>query len=164
MSILGITLDLNVYGFLDALDRHFTPNFIDDESRYRFGAQPEMMRWNLRRLADALSGQPFAEDHESDRRSWLGRGGARHDDDGTPRESQWLGEAAVARELARFGPRYEECFAARMQLKLGAPSSVRSLKWSSLSTSAAAYHPSSPAPGHIVHAVHAVDAVAAQIG
>ena len=119
MSILGITLDLNVYGFLDALDRHFTPNFIDDESRYRFGAQPDMMRWNLRRLADALSGQPFVEDHESDRRSWLGRG--------TPRESEWLGEAAVARELARFGPRYEECFAARMQLKLGAPSSVRAV-------------------------------------
>ena len=55
MSILGITLDMNVYGFMEAYDEGYVANHIDDESRYAFGKQAEMMRWNLRQLASALN-------------------------------------------------------------------------------------------------------------
>ena len=57
MSILGISLDLNVYGFISGYSPSFVANKVDDEGRYAFGKQAEMMRWNLQRLADALSGR-----------------------------------------------------------------------------------------------------------
>jgi hypothetical protein len=40
MSILGITLDLNVYGFMERFDGAYTPNLVDDESMYKYEAQP----------------------------------------------------------------------------------------------------------------------------
>ena len=40
MSILGITNDLNVFGFMEHFDGGYTPNQIDDESMYAFDAQP----------------------------------------------------------------------------------------------------------------------------
>eukprot|EP00750_Incisomonas_marina_P014772 INCI17856.2.p1 GENE.INCI17856.2~~INCI17856.2.p1 ORF type:complete len:620 (-),score=86.42 INCI17856.2:2342-4201(-) len=52
MSLLGFTMDLNVFGFMERFDREYTANFIDSESRYRYDRQPEMMRWNLRKLAE----------------------------------------------------------------------------------------------------------------
>ena len=51
-SLLGFTMDLNVFGFMERFDREYTANFIDSESRYRYDRQPEMMRWNLRKLAE----------------------------------------------------------------------------------------------------------------
>ena len=75
MSILGITLDLNVYGFVSAYDEGFTPNKVDDDGRYSFGQQPRMMRWNLQRLADALSGRrggkPLSEAAAAAAGDWL---------------------------------------------------------------------------------------------
>ena len=38
-SILSITIDVNVYGFINNYDPSFTPNFIDDQGRYAFGQQ-----------------------------------------------------------------------------------------------------------------------------
>ena len=56
MSILGLTIDYGPYGWIDDFDAGWTPNTTDAAGRrYCFGRQPEVARWNLERLADALS-------------------------------------------------------------------------------------------------------------
>ena len=56
MSILGLTIDYGPYGWIDNFDPAWTPNTTDSEGRrYCFGRQAEVARWNLERLADALS-------------------------------------------------------------------------------------------------------------
>lgn len=56
MSILGLTIDYGPYGWVDDFDPAWTPNTTDANGRrYCFGRQPEIARWNLERLADALS-------------------------------------------------------------------------------------------------------------
>ncbi len=62
MSILGLTIDYGPYGWVDNFDPGWTPNTTDAGGRrYAFGRQPEIARWNLERLADAL-GAVFADD------------------------------------------------------------------------------------------------------
>ena len=56
MSILGLTIDYGPYGWVDNFDPAWTPNTTDASSRrYCFARQPEIARWNLERLADALT-------------------------------------------------------------------------------------------------------------
>lgn len=56
MSILGLTIDYGPYGWLEDFDPAWTPNTTDaDGRRYCFARQPEIARWNLERLAEALS-------------------------------------------------------------------------------------------------------------
>lgn len=56
MSILGLTIDYGPYGWVDNFDLGWTPNTTDAfGKRYSFGRQPEIARWNLERLADALA-------------------------------------------------------------------------------------------------------------
>jgi uncharacterized protein YdiU (UPF0061 family) len=56
LSILGLTIDYGPYGWIDAYDPDWTPNTTDAGGRrYRFGWQPAVARWNLVRLAQALS-------------------------------------------------------------------------------------------------------------
>jgi uncharacterized protein YdiU (UPF0061 family) len=56
MSILGLTIDYGPYGWIDNFDADWTPNTTDrDRRRYRFGQQPQVVFWNLSRLAGALS-------------------------------------------------------------------------------------------------------------
>ena len=56
MSILGLTIDYGPYGWLEEFDPAWTPNTTDAHGRrYCFARQPEIARWNLERLADALS-------------------------------------------------------------------------------------------------------------
>jgi len=55
MSILGLTIDYGPYGWVDNFDPGWTPNTTDAAGRrYCFGRQPDIARWNLERLADAL--------------------------------------------------------------------------------------------------------------
>lgn len=55
MSILGQTIDYGPYGWLEEYDPVWTPNYIDNQGRrYSYGNQPEICRWNLYRLANAL--------------------------------------------------------------------------------------------------------------
>jgi len=55
MSILGLTIDYGPYGWVDNFDPVWTPNTTDgDGRRYCFGRQPEIARWNLECLANAL--------------------------------------------------------------------------------------------------------------
>jgi uncharacterized protein YdiU (UPF0061 family) len=56
MSILGLTIDYGPYGWMDNFDPRWTPNTTDAEMhRYCLGKQPRVARWNLERLAEALS-------------------------------------------------------------------------------------------------------------
>lgn len=55
MSILGLTIDYGPYGWLEGYDHGWTPNTTDSQfKRYRYGAQPEIVQWNLLQLANAL--------------------------------------------------------------------------------------------------------------
>lgn len=55
MSILGLTIDYGPYGWVDNFDPGWTPNTTDGNGkRYCFGRQPEIARWNLECLANAL--------------------------------------------------------------------------------------------------------------
>lgn len=55
MSILGLTIDYGPYGWLEGFDFGWTPNTTDREfKRYKFGTQPEIVHWNLFKLANAL--------------------------------------------------------------------------------------------------------------
>ena len=55
MSILGLTIDYGPYGWLESFDLGWTPNTTDaGMKRYRYGAQPQVVAWNLIQLANAL--------------------------------------------------------------------------------------------------------------
>eukprot|EP01043_Picozoa_sp_COSAG02_P007508 COSAG02_NODE_225_length_28184_cov_16.570981_9_plen_737_part_00 len=117
MSILCLSLDLNVYGFMEQYNEGYVPNKIDDEGRYAFGSQVEIMRWNLMRLASALGGTSYPQDYESDRRSWSKAGQL----DGFPDRSGWLSASARAAQLNAFDGVYSRCLEARRRLRLGLP-------------------------------------------
>ena len=56
-SLLGLTIDYGPYGWLEPYDPDWTPNTTDAHGRrYRFGAQPQVMAWNLAQLAQVLVG------------------------------------------------------------------------------------------------------------
>jgi len=54
MSILGLTLDYGPFGFVDFYDPGFICNGSDKEGRYAFEKQPEICKWNLSKLAEAI--------------------------------------------------------------------------------------------------------------
>ncbi|RDD45352.1 Selenoprotein O [Trichoplax sp. H2] len=55
MSIAGITIDYGPFGFLDVYDPDYVCNASDDGGRYAFINQPEVCKWNLSKLAEALA-------------------------------------------------------------------------------------------------------------
>lgn len=54
MSILGLTIDYGPFGFLDSYDPRHICNHTDTQGRYAYHRQPEIGRWNLFALAQAL--------------------------------------------------------------------------------------------------------------
>ncbi len=63
MSVLGLTIDYGPYGWLEDYDHGWTPNTTDrTNKRYRFGTQPQIVLWNLLKLANAL--YPLIEEAE----------------------------------------------------------------------------------------------------
>ncbi|TYP75298.1 protein adenylyltransferase SelO [Aquimarina intermedia] len=63
MSILGLTIDYGPYGWLEGYDHGWTPNTTDRQyRRYRYGTQPDLVLWNLYKLANAL--YPLIQDVE----------------------------------------------------------------------------------------------------
>ncbi|MDQ7046937.1 MAG: YdiU family protein [Sulfurovum sp.] len=59
MSIAGLTIDYGPYAFLDDFRHENVSNHTDTEGRYSFTNQPEVAKWNLQRLMQALS--PLAD-------------------------------------------------------------------------------------------------------
>uniref|UniRef100_A0A8C5KEU8 Selenoprotein O n=1 Tax=Jaculus jaculus TaxID=51337 RepID=A0A8C5KEU8_JACJA len=54
MSILGLTIDYGPFGFLDRYDPNHVCNASDNAGRYTYNKQPEVCKWNLQKLAEAL--------------------------------------------------------------------------------------------------------------
>ncbi len=54
MSILGLTLDYGVFGFMQTYDPAYSPNVNDDQNRYAFDQQVEVACWNCLALAESL--------------------------------------------------------------------------------------------------------------
>ncbi|KAM3925321.1 protein adenylyltransferase SelO, mitochondrial [Leptodactylus fuscus] len=54
MSIVGVTIDYGPYGFLDRYDPEHICNGSDNMGRYTYNKQPEICKWNLGKLAEAL--------------------------------------------------------------------------------------------------------------
>eukprot|EP00400_MALV-I_sp_L67-5_P001341 gene1341-386_t len=55
MALTGITIDLNVFGWVDEWDRAWTPNFIDEDRRYSLGNQTDRVYENIERLLEAVT-------------------------------------------------------------------------------------------------------------
>ena len=55
MSIDGRTIDYGPFAFLDDYDSSYICNHTDKDGRYSFKNQPSVARWNLQRLAIAIS-------------------------------------------------------------------------------------------------------------
>lgn len=54
MSIVGLTIDYGPFGFLDRYDPDHVCNASDTAGRYSYSKQPEVCKWNLQKLAEAL--------------------------------------------------------------------------------------------------------------
>jgi uncharacterized protein YdiU (UPF0061 family) len=54
MSILGLTIDYGPYAFMEHYNPEFICNYSDQDGRYSFENQPKMVKWNLKKLAEAL--------------------------------------------------------------------------------------------------------------
>ncbi|XP_021114409.1 selenoprotein O isoform X4 [Heterocephalus glaber] len=54
MSIMGLTMDYGPFGFLDRYDPDHVCNASDNAGRYTYSKQPEVCKWNLQKLAEAL--------------------------------------------------------------------------------------------------------------
>jgi len=54
MSLLGITMDLGHFGFMEAYDKDWICNPNDSTGRYKFGDQPSIAMWNLKKMSDAF--------------------------------------------------------------------------------------------------------------
>ncbi|KAM8779441.1 protein adenylyltransferase SelO, mitochondrial [Rhynchonycteris naso] len=55
MSIVGLTIDYGPFGFLDRYDPDHVCNASDNAGRYAYSKQPEVCKWNLEKLAEALA-------------------------------------------------------------------------------------------------------------
>jgi uncharacterized protein YdiU (UPF0061 family) len=75
MSIMGLTIDYGPFAFMEGYDpgqsirvtfllyADFTPNGSDYASRYAWKEQKEIIKWNLKKLSEAL--EPFVPREES---------------------------------------------------------------------------------------------------
>uniref|UniRef100_A0A670JAC1 Selenoprotein O n=2 Tax=Podarcis muralis TaxID=64176 RepID=A0A670JAC1_PODMU len=54
MSIVGLTIDYGPFGFMDRYDPEHICNGSDNSGRYAYNKQPEICKWNLGKLAEAL--------------------------------------------------------------------------------------------------------------
>jgi len=55
MSVLGLTIDYGPFGFMEAFDADYACNASDGGGRYTYRRQPEMCRWNVEKLLEALA-------------------------------------------------------------------------------------------------------------
>ena len=157
MAASGISIDMNVFGLIHDFGQraeHFTPNYIDDSSRYSFGRQHKMALWNLQRVGDVLTGKNmyFGERERKDmhiskiqQRVLL-----------EPDQEGWLSSTMVEKELDKFQSRYQHCYETRIRWRMGFATSTltssnavdRWMKW--MSDANVDYHLASRALGEFV--------------
>jgi len=57
MSVLGLTIDYGPFGWMDYFNKRHICNTSDQGGRYSYENQPQVCKWNLWKLAEALD--PF---------------------------------------------------------------------------------------------------------
>ncbi|XP_067915261.1 selenoprotein O1 isoform X3 [Heterodontus francisci] len=65
MSIVGLTIDYGPFGFMDRFDPDYICNGSDNRGRYAYNQQPEICKWNLSKLAEALVPELPLEESQS---------------------------------------------------------------------------------------------------
>ncbi len=138
MSITGLTLDYGPYGWLDNFDPSWTPNTTDAQGRrYCFARQPEIARWNLQQLANALSLLPDASDSvgkrgeigESDESGWANEGLAHYDRVYQQHSQQMLADKfGLDHWQENDGPLINEAFALLQQADVDMTEFFKTLK------------------------------------
>merc|ERR1712129_497629 len=81
----------------------------DDEARYAFGKQPAIAKWNLEKLANALTGEGGENVHPQSGPASANANG-------------WLPVATAQEVLSQFDNVFQECFHYRILIRLGLPS------------------------------------------
>ena len=114
MSVFGVTIDMNVFGLITdyGTSHDFSPNFIDDDKRYKFGHQQKMAAWNLARVGDALMGKTrfVGGDRDSDSET---------NKKTTSAHDYFLTPEKVRQQIAEFNGRYQLCYEARLKWRIG---------------------------------------------
>ncbi len=54
MSMANLTIDFGPFAFIDYFSKDYVSNATDEHERYSYRRQPQIVRWNLERLAEAL--------------------------------------------------------------------------------------------------------------
>ncbi|KKB63133.1 hypothetical protein WM40_12745 [Robbsia andropogonis] len=106
MSIIGLTIDYGPFGFLDGFDARHICNHTDTHGRYAYHRQPEIGRWNLFALAQALLPLIATPDAAS----------------AMPEAGTTEADAAIAltkSALTPYGEQFNRYYQARMTAKLG---------------------------------------------
>lgn len=67
-TLSGETIDYGPCAFMESYDPHTCFSSIDTQGRYRFGRQPDMLGWNLARLAESLL--PLIDDSPDTALAW----------------------------------------------------------------------------------------------
>jgi uncharacterized protein YdiU (UPF0061 family) len=115
MAAIGITMDMNVFGLIDEYTNQaneFTANYIDDGRRYKFGNQPTMGEWNLKRLGDVFLGKRrFVGEDRGNKRGAIDGDG----DDG----SRWLSNVYIIKKIKQYRQRYTLCYQERLKWRVG---------------------------------------------
>ncbi|KAI6108204.1 hypothetical protein F5141DRAFT_1121519, partial [Pisolithus sp. B1] len=73
VSIAGLTIDYGPYAFMDVFDPHHICNHSDEEGRYAYNKQPNMILYACRALLDALApliGAEIALGNKAVQRGW----------------------------------------------------------------------------------------------
>ncbi|KAJ9469263.1 hypothetical protein DIPPA_17748 [Diplonema papillatum] len=58
LAISGETIDFGPFGFVEHYLDSYIPNYSDEEGRYTYANQPEVVFWNLQKLSAALARMP----------------------------------------------------------------------------------------------------------
>jgi uncharacterized protein YdiU (UPF0061 family) len=54
MSMVNVTIDYGPFGFMDYYSHDYVSNATDEHERYSYRRQPQVVKWNLIRLAEAF--------------------------------------------------------------------------------------------------------------
>ena len=110
MAASGVTIDLNVFGLISNYKDHakeFTPNYIDESSRYKFGNQQNIGKWNLQRIGDVLNGKTVFV------------GGDRDQPRAKQKNNKWLTSQEIANEMNQYNSKFQQCHDLRTKFRLG---------------------------------------------
>ena len=114
VALVGHTIDLNVFGWMNKYDENWSPNHIDDENRYSYGNQSGIGAWNIQTMLNVLTGK-----HS------LSHGILRAEG------QQWLSDSDVRGKVKHFLQTHQDCYTARVSKRLGlqTPDKIAVVKW-----------------------------------